>query len=76
MAQTAVVSRQGVFDMQVCVPKDWTDEEVLAFANKEYPCGTKNGWVIRKEGDRLLEGDKERVTCEDRPKFVHIMLDA
>lgn len=62
--------------MQVCVPSDWKDEDVEAFANRENPCGTTNGWQIRREGSRLLAGCKERVCCEDRDKHVHIMLDA
>ena len=30
----------GVFSVQVCVPKEYTDEEVIAFAESENPCGT------------------------------------
>ena len=38
----AQVMRTGLLDMQVCVPKEWTDEQVLNFAEKENPCGTVN----------------------------------
>lgn len=55
---------------QVCVPKNWTDEQVKDSA------GTTNGWFIRKNGDQLLNGDPERRVCDDRKGFVHIMLDA
>jgi hypothetical protein len=69
-----VVTRMGILDFQVCVPKDWTDEQVLEFARRE-----TTGYVgipsIRKEGDRLLNGANERVPCSDRPDFVHIVLD-
>ena len=70
------VTHYGVLSMQVCVPSDWTDEQVRTFAEKEYPCGTSNGWFIRKQGDERLAGADERVPCADRVGFVHIMLDA
>ena len=62
--------------MQVCVPTDWTDEQVRAFAEQKNPCSTENGWFIRKQGDKALAGADERVKCEDREGHVHIMLDA
>lgn len=70
------VVRFGIFDMQVCVPKEWTDEHVRAFAEGQYPCGTQNGWHIRREGDKALAGCAERVVCADDAAHVHIMLDA
>lgn len=72
----AEVTRWGALDMQVCVPADWTDDQIVAFANAENICGTTNGWQIRRAGHRLLEGAPERVTCSDRSGNCHIMLDA
>ena len=69
------VTHRGVFDIQVCVPSNWTDEQVKVFAS-QVPCGTSDGWQIRKEGDDALKGDPERQPCHDREGFVHIMLDA
>lgn len=66
----------GILDAQVCVPKEWSDDDVKDFADRAYPCGTSNGWTIRKEGDKFLAGDPERMKCVQRPDFVHIMLDA
>lgn len=57
----AEVTRLSVFDMQVCVPTDWSDEQVKEFADKKNP---------------LLKGDPERNPCGSRQGFVHIMLDA
>ena len=71
-----VVSRHGIFDMQVCVPSSWTDAEAEAFAEAKNPCGTQGGWQIRREGSRYLAGDPERQPCEKRDGFVHIMLEA
>ena len=73
---TAEVIRHGVLDMQVCVPSEWTDDQVLEFAEQENTCGTSNGWFIRRQGNELLDGADERVPCEDRANHVHIMLDA
>jgi hypothetical protein len=72
---TAEVTRFGALDMQVCVPREWTDDQVRAFAEGEYPCGTENGWAIRdKEGE--LPTYSCRVPCARREGHVHIVLDA
>ena len=73
---SAVVTRRGHLDMQVCVPEDTTDEQVREFAEREYRCGTTNGWQIRRQHDVALAGSRERVPCADRAGHVHIMLDA
>lgn len=70
------VTKRGALDMQVCVPKDWTDEQVKAFADRENICGTENGWQIRKQGDKALAGMNERIVCQGNPGKRHIMLDA
>ena len=69
----AEVTYYGIFDMQVCVPINWTDTQVRDFANSKNP--SSNKWIIRCKGDKLLAGDSERVLCADRVGFVHIMLD-
>jgi len=73
---TAEVIARRALDMQVCVPDDWTDEQVKRFADQDNPCGTEFGWDIRKQGDALLGGDNERVACEQKAGHVHIVLDA
>ncbi len=72
----AEVTRYGVLDMQVCVPAEWPDEQVVNFASQKYPCGTTTGWFIRRQGDKGLGGDDERVPCAERAEHVHITLDA
>lgn len=72
----AEVTREGLLDMQVCVPLEWDDENVKNFADRQSPCGTQNGWQIRREGNVLLCGAQERVLCSSHEDFVHIMLDA
>ena len=70
------VCRSHPLDMQVCVPKNWSDKQVVEFAEANNPCGTSGGWQIRKEGSKFLAGAPERVPCNDRAGMVHIMLDA
>lgn len=66
------VTRLGILDAQVCVPKEWTDEQVIDFFKAEAgPCAAK----IRKEGDPDLNGDPERAPCSAHPDYVHIVLD-
>lgn len=72
----AQVTRTSALSMQVCVPESWTDEQIKAFAERENPCGSQNGWFIRKEGDEALAGSPERNPCASRVGFVHVMLDA
>lgn len=76
MTAQAEVTRRGALDMQVCVPTDWTDDQVKAFADSENPCGTESGWFIRKAGDPALAGSPERNPCTSRAGCVHITLDA
>ena len=73
---SAQITYRGALDAQACVPDDWTDEQVKTFADADTPCGTEHGWHIRREGDRALNGDPERVACASREGHVHIMLDA
>lgn len=76
MATQPKVLKRGALDMQVCVPKEFTDEQVKDFADLTNPCGTSWGWVIRKEDDPLLAGNAERTQCTLHRDCVHIMLDA
>lgn len=72
----AEVTQKGALDMQVCIPAEWTDRQITDFANENNPCGTMNGWFIRRLGDEALSGAPERNPCAERPDFVHVMLDA
>jgi len=69
------VTRVGIFDMQVCVPAEWTDEQVERFANSMNPAGTDLGWTIRRSDNPAQYGAPERVVCASDPTRVHIMLE-
>jgi hypothetical protein len=70
----AELIRTTILSCQVCVPQDWNDAQVIAFAEKSNPCGTTNGWFISREGDEYLMGTHERVNCADRVGFIHVVL--
>jgi len=72
----AAITRHGIFGLQVCVPSDWTDDQVVDFAETQAPSGTEDGWKIRREDSPDLRGDPERVQCSKHSTHVHIMLDA
>jgi hypothetical protein len=73
--KSGMVLRAGVFSMQVCVPKGWTDKQVEEFANEENPTGTSSDWKIRRQGDPALHGTDERVQWSGDGNLVHIVLD-
>lgn len=70
------ITQMNLFAMQVCVPKTFTDQEVLDFAEETSPCGTTQGWAIRKGCDVASNGYPERNPCDKRDGCVHIVLDA
>ena len=70
----AMVTWNGIADMQVCVPKDWSDDEVKAFADANNPSGLPQGWRIRTDPG-ILDGCPERNPCDDHDGYVHVMLD-
>ena len=41
-----MVVKCGIYEIQVCVPRDWTYKEILDFAKKKFP---KETWSIRSE---------------------------
>jgi hypothetical protein len=74
MSNQAQVTRFGLCDLQVCVPKSFTDQQAEEFANAEHPTGIASQWRMKKTGDETLGGDPERVQCAQLDDHVHIML--
>lgn len=70
------VVRAGVLSIQVCVPVGTRDEDIITFAESQNPCGTQNGWQIRREGSALQQGDPERIRCAKDDHNEHVTLDA
>jgi hypothetical protein len=64
----AKVVQRAYLGCQVCVPTTWTDDLAKAFADAANPCGTEDGWLVRRR--------EEIVCCDERPDFVHVILDA
>ena len=69
-----MVTKTRALDMQVCVPAEWTDDEVKRFADERNPSGLDAGWSIRTDA-KLLNGDPVRNPCTQRAGMVHVTLD-
>lgn len=61
------VLRVGFLQMQVCVPRDYSNEAVEQFANGHTPTGIDSKWTIRFE-------TPVRARCEERTGCVHLVL--
>lgn len=68
----SAVVREGLFQIQVCVPSNWNDEQVTRWTNETSLCGTTKGWTIDKDNPN----SRERVQCEKFATHVHIILNA
>ena len=68
--------RLGFIDCQVCVPRDWTDEQVEAFAEQVQPLYDSGlQWEVLPDGHAHLDGDPQRNQCEAHPEMVHVKLE-
>lgn len=67
--------------MQVCAVEDASDEEILAVANKENPCGTTLGWceVVRtmQDAPALIDEIKKMqlpAPCDTHTGRIHYLV--
>jgi hypothetical protein len=64
-----MVMEETILSIHVCVPAEWTDEQIDAYIHAQ-PCGTTNGWRMRHDGENT------RVKCsgaDARPDYVHVV---
>jgi hypothetical protein len=66
------VVRHSILSIQVCIPKEWTDEQAEAFA---FGASDMHPVVMRRNGDSLLAGYPERNQCDELPGHVHVVFD-
>lgn len=71
----AAITNQGIMDLQICVPKTFTDDEATAKANELAPTGIESRWTMKHNGHEDLRGCDERVQCSEFKSHVHIMLE-
>jgi hypothetical protein len=68
----------GICHMQVCADADASDEEVLAFCNRENPAGTSNGWshIIRENAADGFWSDCDLApkACANDPRRLHLII--
>jgi len=60
--------------MQLCVPSDWTNEQIIEFAEERNPAGTSAGWRVCEDGHKCLGGYPARVNCDEHPGFIHTVV--
>ena len=65
MTNTPHVIQIKILSVEVCVPLDWADYQVVEFTESQCSYGTKRGWVIY-----------QRQPCTEREGMVHIVLNA
>jgi len=63
--------RQSIFNLQVCVPNTYTDEQVVEFAKQKLFPQSFNPTIIEEHSN----GDAARVTCSEDKDNVHIVLE-
>jgi len=68
------VIQMKMLGMQLCIPTDWNDGQIIAFAERENPAGTTGGWHICEDGDESLCGCPARVPCAEREEFTHVVV--
>lgn len=68
----AQVIRTGIFNIQVCAPKDWTDAQIEKFAEQQQPNEIGYAWTIC---GALPNGDPKEVQCDKFPDHKHVVLE-
>jgi hypothetical protein len=58
----------GIVRMQACVEKECTNEEILAFCNRENPAGTRLGWCEISNDEPW-----DPVDCADDSNRKHVI---
>jgi hypothetical protein len=69
MSREPEFTKLNFLSVQVCVPAEFTDDQVEGFANDGHPTGITSRWTVYKDGP-----DLERATCLEREDCVHIVL--
>lgn len=64
-AQQPEVLRHNFISMQLCVPKEWSEEEILRFAREQCPVR----WEIVTDGP-----DPTYVSCPEKSEHKHVVL--
>lgn len=68
MSEPTLLQMQGLLHLQLCVPGEWTDEQVVDFAEQEQPCGSSGGWSVNLGA--------KRVPCADGGGMIHVIVSA
>lgn len=61
--------------VQVCVPDNWSNDQVIDFVQRMPVSWEKEAWEVRKDGDVLLCGHPAKTPCKKKPGYIHMFLD-
>lgn len=66
------IVQQDASTLVVCVPDDWTNDEIRTYANVACDRGLSHGWLLRSDD---TENEMEfRIPCCSRESHVHVLL--
>lgn len=71
--QPAVV-RSSLLWMQVCVPKDWSEEQITNWANINSPTGISSQWELTTLGHALEHGYERCAQCDRFGSHHHMLM--
>lgn len=63
----------GIVFLSLCVPADWTKEQIEEAANVLHPTGIQSSWAISDES-HFASGQTNPCECERGPSFKHHLL--
>jgi hypothetical protein len=73
-----LVFRMNFLTCNICVPKDWTEEQILKVAEEQNPAGTSNGWFVYTQEmldeNEYSKGTQAIVPCDELEGHVHYIL--
>ena len=75
-ANKPAIIRHSLLSLQVCVPSEWTDQQIVEWVEGENPAGRNLGWQIVRKGREELGGGLERHPCDDYAGNVHVLVEA
>lgn len=66
---------ETTYALALCGSSEWTESEILAYAEEHRPAGTSRGWALVSEGDSRLGGSRQRTPCPDTGRVaVHVVV--
>lgn len=65
----------GLYDLQLCVPREGTDQQIEKFANDYHLLPEGLYWKLLPDGHEHLDGDPQYNQCGMYKNKVHVKLE-